>query len=595
MSMDRTVPSPAIIMRRSMLIVIGVFLPCSVHAAALSPWVQAVIDLSERGVTVAQNIEETGSCSPETSIAAIGNNRDTVLQNARISVLRARERELLMERTACFRSDRFLLEQQLQKVLILLQEKTGVQNQSDSCRYNALAVLRTVYDFLAAAYVSFVEGSDDPTYADDLLQRRYIFERTDFQNTEMSDGMRDPSRDREPLCPFTSDYAPHSVGYIPAAFMPTTENREDVRSFGCDATVLSERVLPALRSVNPADQPAGLIAEVESTIAFQRKTDAFARPLHQSVNDALSTIDAFIDVIRSPRATQDANSNDDPVYRPSPSLRAPLEHAVRSGCLRPLIDKPNFGSYTDLESILQSYPALFDPNSMRAMTIGSFTLPRYFPDSALVLPTWLLFRPTGDSSVTTIQRFADKKRRFGERRPLPTSLLGDAGGIETQLSYLQNTIYIPNDLRGIAGEMEWEAAVAEALHRDAIERTSGASSSLRTAVATLSEAVGTYLPDTYIPQFVYFMLRNCLGGYCQQTLRTVAKRTFNPYCHPYLSGKYVEEDAAKRCFCDDAVKESWSEFDKYCSDTLSPDEIAQYQRLPAKEVPACTESEIERK
>jgi hypothetical protein len=129
--------------------------------------------------------------------------------------------------------------------------------------------------------------------------------------------------------------------------------------------------------------------------------------------------------------------------------------------------------------------------------------------------------------------------------------------------------------------------IYESSTTDALQRMQDASVPLEAAVQSLIRVVDKELPEKYIPEITFFLSRSCVDGHCQRTLDAVAKRTFNPYCHPYVSGKYVEEDAFKRCYCDPEIKSKDSAFwKKYCSPDFTED-MAKYDALQPKAVPAC--------
>ena len=74
-------------------------------------------------------------------------------------------------------------------------------------------------------------------------------------------------------------------------------------------------------------------------------------------------------------------------------------------------------------------------------------------------------------------------------------------------------------------------------------------SPLEAAVKSLSKITEEFLPNEYIPSVAYFLRRSCVDGHCYERLESVTQRSFNPYCHPYVSGKYTDEFAADKCFC----------------------------------------------
>ncbi len=131
--------------------------------------------------------------------------------------------------------------------------------------------------------------------------------------------------------------------------------------------------------------------------------------------------------------------------------------------------------------------------------------------------------------------------------------------------------------------------ILESSTTDSLQRMQDASVPLESAVQTLINVVDTELPEKYIPELTYFLARSCVDGHCKETLDAVAQRTFNLYCHPYVSGLYVQEDAAKRCYCDSEIESTDNAFWKrYCSHDFAED-MAKYDSIEAKMIPACVE------
>ncbi len=112
---------------------------------------------------------------------------------------------------------------------------------------------------------------------------------------------------------------------------------------------------------------------------------------------------------------------------------------------------------------------------------------------------------------------------------------------------------------------------------------------LEAAIQSLIRIVDTELPEKYIPELTLFLARSCVDGHCQRTLDAVARRTFNPYCHPYVSGKYTEDDVAKYCYCDPEIEFRDNDFWKqYCSADYGED-MARYDAMVPEMMPACIE------
>jgi hypothetical protein len=172
---------------------------------------------------------------------------------------------------------------------------------------------------------------------------------------------------------------------------------------------------------------------------------------------------------------------------------------------------------------------------------------------------------------------------IGLNRPLPAYMLSD----ETGSIIPMNLIGQLDDLQATqrnGGNAQVMIGSLEAGSRDALERMEDLSLPLKNAVSSLTDMVETFMPTTYIPDLTFFIARSCVDGPCQKKLETVLKRSFNPYCHPYLSGRYRDEDSMKRCFCDQSIENTWSDYKKYCTEDYKRQE---YEQKEAKLIPAC--------
>jgi hypothetical protein len=208
-------------------------------------------------------------------------------------------------------------------------------------------------------------------------------------------------------------------------------------------------------------------------------------------------------------------------------------------------------SANDVEETLLAFPDYFDAKHQREETVAGITRITYSPPADQILPSWLLFRPTNDfftsfPNVVNLSRaYTDQRAVFGHERPLPDNGMGAF----VDLFALMRDLSAVPALESTSSTLERQSALIDAISRDAIERTDSASEPLRTAVRSLTFVVDDFLPKEYIPSFIYFLRRFCVDGHCSQTLDTVAKRIFNPYCHPYISGKYTEDDVPAKCYC----------------------------------------------
>lgn len=242
----------------------------------------------------------------------------------------------------------------------------------------------------------------------------------------------------------------------------------------------------------------------------------------------------------------------------------------------------------DLEHLILAYPDYYDSINARADGAGGYI---FGPEVDKELPVGLLFQPVVDFFLTTddvsilSRMFMERREDAGQLRPLPKDSLVSDGISQLMALEIDEEQQM---LRYISSNIEQEMAYLEGFNRDAMQRMGGASVPLEAAVDALVEVVENQLPKEYIPQLTLFLGRSCVDGHCQETLKSVAKRVFNPYCHPYTSGKYTDEEAHKKCYCDPAIQGSWSDWNKYCDENFAADQ-ATYDALPETLVPACME------
>lgn len=503
------------------ILLVGTFLPISVHATALSPWVQGVLDRAEQGKAVALSLP-TGSCSDPSVLSEIQNNLTMVRTLFTVVDHLSTESQFLRERTVCFQNDRLLLIAKMKDIL------TALQSQSETCNQSGAKALREVFRFLSGAYQSFIRGAVDPGYEDSRLRMTYPF---DSVSAWQSMAQPTPiSGDDIPLCPYTTDYGPHSLAYVPMTLQAVTPGSPgfDVQSYGCDASTL--------RTLDPSLQ-----VETSALADFIDLSDGYARLFYGTVSQALQSIDTIVSVLTGASPPSTATG-----VVPSPP------HAKRDGCLRPPSPELSFvASAKDAEESLLAFPQYFDAKHQRQDAVAGNDVTTYSPPADQILPTWLLFRPTNDffmtfpNPINLLREYADLRGEFGYDRPT----------LENGLSTFTDAFALIRDLTIIPSYqmesrfIERQSALIDAMSRDAIERTDSASEPLRTAVRSLSTTVDDFLPKTYIPSYIYFLRRFCVDGHCGDTLDTVAKRIFNPYCHPYISGKYTEDDVPAKCYC----------------------------------------------
>lgn len=548
-------------MKRALIIIGLLLLPTTVRAEALSPWVQGVLDRVDAGISMANGLQGT-SCNAITIASEVDNNQ--ALIRALVNPILQREAEVasLRETTVCYRSDKHLLELKIRDV----QDAMAVAVQS--CKTSTGKALRETYKFLIGAYESYLQGGTNPAYRDDLLRYRHPFHDIDLWKS----GAGKPvtlTGSTAPLCPYTTDYGVHSIGYVPTSVgggASVGGPSADLRSFGCDVTVLD--AIPA-----PYDREAQTLKD------FMNETQVLATSVYDTVSIALFNLDNVIGVLTGTIPPSEI-----------PGPKPPPPHEELTGCLKPL--QPNFSGDppAEVDAFLSLYPDYFEAYNLRDDGSGGLT---YDPLPNEVLPAGLLYVPVIDYFLSTpnagilTRSYIDLRENAGAGRPLPNYLVSEM--FDSFLNALTRGATTATRLRHISGNIEREMAIFESGNTDALQRMQDSSVPLEAAVQSLIKVVDEELPEKYIPELAFFLARSCVDGYCQNTLDAVLKRTFNPYCHPYVSGKYLEEDAYKKCFCDPEIESSDGDFwNTYCSDDLSGDR-EKYEAMESEFFPGCME------
>lgn len=543
-------------MRRLSIIIGMILLPLAASAAgaespqALSPWVQKVLDRAEAVIEpggVADSVAKPDLPCEQDKLENIA-ERTVSLARGWITATThlAQEAEFLRERTVCAQSDRMLLIRKIEQVMDKMTKAT------EQCDWSQVTVLDETFQFLTRAYLSFLQGSMDPTYQDDLLRKRY-----DFDTEEGGDATA-------PLCPFTTDYGPHTIGYLAPRPDTSPEDRDAItgfRSYGCDKTVLESL-------------PAGMEKETKPLIEFMDEAKRVAGPLFMNIHNALMSLNTLATALAGGSTSSGGGA---------PSLPTAPPHRSVSGCLTPEVPSKDSATYAaQIEALLAADPGYFDPARQKPATGLMPPLSQALPAGALFLPSFDFFTSTANS-VILLRRFVAKEFASGADRPLPQFLFDKETGDMIPMILLGEAD-APAALIRRSADTQVITGLMEADSRDALERTEDLSLPLKSAVASLTDTVENFLPKTYIPDVTYFMARSCVDGPCQKTLESVLQRSLNPYCHPYVSGRYRDQDSLKRCFCDPSIQGSWSDYNKYCSGDYKKDEYSQKQPTL---IPAC--------
>ncbi|MEQ1849653.1 MAG: hypothetical protein ABL890_03630 [Candidatus Peribacteraceae bacterium] len=530
---------------RTLFLILGLVLllrPFNLLAAEpLSPWVRAVIERSTQGISTANGLDTT-NCVDDVMKAAYNNLQGALAQSTDVLTDLSTEAQLLTERTVCFESDRVLLKKKMLEVALAAATAT------QECKRDKANALIENYRFLTEAYTDLVRGGADPSYPSTLLRfdwrfhDRGLWDARTFKRAKNIEDVPVPEQ-----CPFTSDYGAHSIVQAPGT--------EEPRSAGCDSSVLETIEDPLKR-------------EAEILRDFSNLLRTTSVSLRETVDRARASLDRI-----GSRSSSSSSSSSIPSAPP---------HIVVSGCVKPA--EPSSPTPAEIEALLLSYPDFFEESHLGEMF--GFGGP---PENRL--PRGLLFRPLTDyfslstAHIAIVRAFGQMRDAADERRPLPAYFLPTAN--DSFWSYIQRVFVTEQELRAVSENIEQQMTFLDTVKRDALERMDDQSDDLKDAVRRFANVSANTIPIQYVPRLTYFLARSCVDGHCQGTLQSVTKRTFNPYCRPYYSGKYDEEDVYKKCFCAPSIQSSWSEWNRYCSDNLDGgpsgsrrDEIAPYCAEP---------------
>lgn len=513
---------------KTLLITLGFLLfPHVASAAALSPWVQAALDRTDMGIALSGSFPLASSCDREANDAQIVANVSAVREERRIAIDYGFESQLLKERTLCFEHDRLLFRKKLDDIHVAMNAATTV------CNIKGSIVLQTVYSFTLDAYRMFLRGSTDSSFSGELLRYHYPFESAaDF--AVMQEPELDPAS-TAPMCPYTTDYSPHFIGYLPPNpddLPPDQDAEPNLKTYGCDASVLA-RIRDNL--------PPAMQTEADDLRDFLNQSNILASDIFMLVSQAIQNIQEAIAAITG---APNLEPLDDPATAPP--------HATEVGCLLPPSPEPSDGAMANASSffaVLSAFPDYFRPSNRRKLPSGEFT---YTPVVGRVLPIGALFRMSYDffftmpSALIVSRAFDDRKGDIGADRPTSPELLLNQD--EMQSSYFYK-LDATAGYRMASRDMERQIGAVESIFRDSYERTLEAVSPLEAAVKSVSDLTEGFLPNEYIPSVAYFLRRSCVDGHCNTLLDAIAQRSFNPYCHPYVSGRYTDEQAADKCFC----------------------------------------------
>ncbi len=513
---------------KRLLFTLGLLLiPLTAHALPTpAPWLTQVIERTKAGIAFAQTKTAPASCDPESHATAIGRALDPLraqIDTEQRITLAGRD---LSQISLCLRNDLVQLEE------LMNQLQGEIVSAADTCNISRIDVLADTYDFVVGAYDSLRSGGTDPAYQDDRLTTHYTFQ----------DG-KGPTKltDNDiPLCPFNSDY-------LPTSYAHPQPGDSSVKSYGCDVSVITDdRSSSSPMMKESAHQ--GSFGETQAQAQFLLSFEALAAETDFFVRQTLSTVASIFSELRR-------GAPADPSLIPDVTSRSvPTEHAQVSGCLK-LPDLPQ--AFTEKQ--VYDYIPTFDD---RLAAAGD-----------AILPIGLLFQ----SAYSPFSFYSNSYRLISDMVKKQVATFRDnALPLPTTSPDLMSDYWAPqiSGQESAAADQAQSLALADAVSRDTYERMHGAFAPINRAIIALDEATAQTVPH-FVRDFTYLLERTCVDTHCSENLRSVMKRILNPYCTPYASDLYKDNDAAKKCFCLDPAANgyTWSDYDTYCKAEFSPAEL----------------------
>lgn len=452
---------------------------------ALSPYVQATIDRSNRGIAKAEaeaNVMKFLGFSKIQWLNAVGSAVSGLVNTRTLVVEQSRS---LLEDTSCKRYDGILLEQQMEKV------RGKLHDALDANSAMQIIILDQVLQFLEARRLVFLAGATDMDVKDETWYQKWLFddqeqtwccgasdaceqkseeecqeeEGTMFGSaTECSEyGCKAPpgyEQNEPPFCPFDTDYLP--------------PNRSP---FGCDAETLQ--------------------------LIYGRATGGKFTEFHKTLeSDLLSTI-ILQSAIEDAQALQGefsmSNNQIEELLGNGPlSGNGNEEHQKLSGCL----------SEDDRE------------------TVKNFAIltPKRGPLSIYT------------DHLRLLQQFQALRQRQGLDREQPDYLLPakNEGLLLTTLSS-----NMAQQLRSFMASQEVDASLTFAVASDPLLSATVSYGRLTTSVYQLgqlaSEMSGV---RTFVKNFAFFLRSTCQNRPCNARLDEILKIVFTDECFPYNDGQF---------------------------------------------------------
>lgn len=506
------------------LIGMALILPSSAMAAEpLSPFVAGVLSRADQAITLAQGLSATQGCTQEDiqraeKNAAIRRALDPQL----VSTLASTDTKSM---TLCNRYDLFLIEQKMNDVRRAMEQSIA----NGTCNLQALTSLSFFSYELELLYKSVREGGLDPSY-------------TDFQlrSDRGADGSPEfiPGDPNAPACPFTTDYAPPSLG----------KRDGELLRFGCDEATL--------RFISSQDIPDTFRTAIEREITSTNTLVERARETALTIRTFQETVLTILARLRGKP----------PPSFPPISGAGQMLHGTIEGCKPPSLSSSSSSSSNIyrvetwerkdlpegvlLHSIYDSFSAeentgLLMETYLRVRSIFAKlrALPQDIQDNLLSNKPTSLFGYMLDFG--TIQQLQNVSTDHARTSALYLATNTDAiGEMMAAMQPLRGAVKsfgliasFPSDESKQCSKEETRPQRLECCHYVCKNKPKGEQASCERLCNS-----DTPLLPSYVRDFALFVRRSCVDGSCNTLLDAVLNRSVNPACYPYGSGCYQRDD-----------------------------------------------------
>lgn len=476
------------------------------NAPGLSPYVQEITQRVQQALnSAAQNPSPTSPGVLENEIS----QAQTAL-HALISPSEnlSRERDALLKHTACLQYDALIIECHMANTQTRLLQAIAQGNAG------AISRLRKLLPFLNDRLLHLRQGGTDPSYEDGTWAFTYGFDSVGTQ--------------RDPICPFYSDYLPPGIGGYGCDEIALRQIRTTLSSVTTERQAIERVGSTVDRQQQVARQIADLLREIADLLG-----QSVSIPEHVAIARTHKTLSGCIPWVRtcSRDPSRTCETHDDCREENAGACldRARIgvcENDPSTRCLRNNdcpVNAPIPGQEANAGSCMNLSFATFEP--LR----GAFSFEK--------------------NELNLLRAFEEQRAREGGNREQSSNLESKPFlfALDDPIKNIgRETFRAWNTERG-----RQEAALF-ALGSDPVEQIMAALKPLRKPVQRLaflaSDKQGL---RSFVRKFAFFLRRTCIFRPCNKQLESIITIALTDACFPYTNGEYLddtcEDNRAAKC------------------------------------------------